>query len=192
MKSVAGVFTSASAAERAAARLVAIGVPRSKVRQLTPTTPERQIHSAVPISETEQAGMGKAIGALLGFVVAAMIAIGVIGSMRGGTGLFTPAALLGAAVIGFAGAVAGAFAGGALENRMSTGLPKDEIYVYEKALREGRSVVFAFVADKEQEEAARGALKEAGAESLDAGDESWRVGISPAATHPRAQGRRAG
>jgi hypothetical protein len=192
MKSVAGVFYSASAAERAAARLVAIGVPRSKVRQLTPTTPERQIHSAVPISETEQAGMGKAIGALLGFVVAAMIAIGVIGSMRGGTGQFTPAALLGAAVIGFAGAVAGAFAGGALENRMSTGLPKDEIYVYEKALREGRSVVFAFVADKEQEEAARGALKEAGAESLDAGDESWRVGISPAATHSRAQGRRAG
>ena len=75
---------------------------------------------------------------------------------------------------------------------MSTGLPKDELYLYEDALRAGHSVVFAFAADDAQEEAAKRALQEAGAESLDAGDESWRVGLSPAPTHSREQGRRVG
>src|SRR5207244_3221106 len=148
MKNVVGIFSSSSDAERAAARLAEIGVPPSGIRQLTTNTSERQIHSIIPIAETEQPGMGKAIGGLLGFVVAAAIAIAVIGALRGGSGQFSPAVLLGAAVLGACGAVAGAFAGGALENRMSTGLPKDEIYLYEDALRAGRSVVFAFAADR--------------------------------------------
>jgi hypothetical protein len=192
MKNVVGIFSSSSDAERGAARLVGIGVPRSRIRRLTPNTPERQIHSIVPIAETEQPGMGKAIGALLGFVLAATIGIGVIGVLRGGLGQLSPAVLVGAAILGACGAFAGAFAGGALENRMSAGLPKDEIYLYEDALRAGRSVVFAFAADNAQEEAAKRALEEAGAESLDAGDESWRVGLSPARAHSRERGRSAG
>jgi Flp pilus assembly protein TadB len=193
MKNVVGIFASPSAAERAVARLVEIGVPRSRIRQLTPSTSERQIHTVIPIAETEQPGMGKAIGGLLGFVVAATLALGVIGVLRGGLGQLSLVVLLGAATLGACGAVAGAFAGGALENRMSTGLPKDEIYFYEEALRAGHSVVFAFAASDAQEEAALRALKEAGAESLDAGDESWRVGLSsPGDVHQRAQGRRTG
>ena len=159
MKTVVGIFASSSAAERAAARLVETGVPRSRIRQLTPNTPERQIHSVVPIAETEQPGMGKAIGGLVGFVVAATIALGVIGALRGGLGQISPAVLLGAAALGVCGAVAGAFAGGVLENRMSTGLPKDEIYFYEDALRAGHSVVFAFAVSSAQEEAARRARR---------------------------------
>jgi Flp pilus assembly protein TadB len=193
MKNVVGIFASPSAAERAVARLVEIGVPRSRIRQLTPSTSERQIHTVIPIAETEQPGMGKAIGGLLGFVVAATLALGVIGVLRGGLGQLSLVVLLGAATLGACGAVAGAFAGGALENKMSTGLPKDEIYFYEEALRAGHSVVFAFAASDAQEEAALRALKEAGAESLDAGDESWRVGLSsPGDVHQRAQGRRTG
>src|SRR6266404_4410540 len=190
MKTVAGIFASTSAAERGASGLAEIGVPRSRIRQLTPNTPERQIHSVVPVAETEQPGMGKAIGAVVGFVVGAMVGLIAFGALRGGQ--FSPAVLLGVAALGVCGAVAGAFAGGALEAKMSTGLPKDELYLYEDALRAGHSVVFAFAADDAQEEAAKRALQEAGAESLDAGDESWRVGLSPAPTHSREQGRRAG
>jgi hypothetical protein len=192
MKIVTGIFTSTSAAERAASRLAEIGVPRTRIRQLTPHTPERQIHSIVPIAETEQPGMGKAIGGVVGFALGAMVALVVFGALRGGLGQFSPAVLLAAAALGAGGAVAGALAGGALDARMSTGLPKDEIYLYEDALRAGRSVVFAFAADGAQEEAARKELKEAGAESLDAGEESWRVGLSPASTHSREQEKRAG
>ena len=190
MKTVTGIFPSTSAAERAAGRLAEIGVPRPRIRQLTPGTPERQIHSIVPIAETEQPGMGKAIGAVVGFVVGAMIGLVAFGALRGGA--ISAAVLLGAAALGVCGAVAGAFAGGSLEAKMSTGLPKDEIYLYENALRSGHSVVFAFAADNAQEEAAKRALQEAGAESLDAGDESWRVGLSPTPTHSRGEGRRAG
>jgi len=193
MKNVVGIFASPSAAERAVARLVEIGVPRSRIRQLTPSTSERQIHTVIPIAETEQPGMGKAIGGLVGFVVAATLALGVIGVLRGGLGQLSLVVLLGAATLGACGAIAGAFAGGALENKMSTGLPKDEIYFYEEALRAGHSVVFAFAVNDAQEEAALRVLKEAGAESLDAGDESWRVGLSsPEDVHQRAQGKRAG
>ena len=192
MKTVAGIFASTSAAERGASRLAEVGVPRTRIRQLTPHTSERQIHTAVPVAETEQPGMGKAIGGVVGFVVGAMLGFVAFGALRDGLTQFSPAVLLGIAALGVCGAVAGAFAGGALEAKMSTGLPKDELYLYEDALRAGHSVVFAFAADDAQEEAAKKALREAGAESLDAGDESWRVGLSPAPTHSREQGRRAG
>jgi uncharacterized membrane protein len=135
--------------------------------------------------------MGKAIGGLVGFVVAATFALGIFGVLRGGMGQLTTAVFLGAAVVGLCGAIAGAIAGGALEDRMSVGLSKDEIYFYEEALRRGRSVVFFLAGNGRQEEAARRALARAGSNSLDAGDESWRVRLSPAAVHPRTQGRRA-
>lgn len=193
MKTVVGIFATSSAAEQAAARLVEIGLPRTRVRLLTPDASERQVHTLVPVTETEQPGMGKALGGVVGFVLAATIAFGVLGALRGGFGQLSTAVLIGTLVIGLCGAVAGAFAGGALENRMSAGLPKDEIYFYEDALRAGRSVVFAFAADNTQEEAARLVLERAGAESLDAGDESWRVGLAnPEEVHPTAQGRRTG
>ena len=193
MKTVVGIFATSFAAERAAGRLFEIGVPRSRVRLLTPGASERQIHSGVPVAETEQPGMGKAIGGVVGFVVAATVAFGVLGALRGGFGQLSTAVVIGTVVIGLCGALAGAFAGGALENKMSLGLPKDEIYLYEDALRAGRSAVFAFAADNTQEEAAKLALQREGAESLDAGDQSWRVGlVNPDDVHPRVQGRLAG
>ena len=192
MKAMTGIFASTSAAERAASRLAQIGVPRARIRQLTPYTPERQIHTIVPIAETEQPGMGKAIGAVVGFVLGAMVAFVVFGALRGGLTEFSPAILIGAAALGAMGAIAGAFAGGALEARMFPGLPKDELYLYEDALCAGRSVVFALTGDSAQEAAARRALQEAGAESLDAREQSWRVGLSPASTHAREQQKRAG
>lgn len=60
---------------------------------------------------------------------------------------------------------------------MSHGLPKDELYLYEDALRHGRSVVFALARDDAEADAARAALQQAGAESLDAARERWWLGI---------------
>jgi hypothetical protein len=191
MKTVVGIFGSPSAAERAAKDLVNAGLPAARIRRLEPGSSEGAIHGLIPTSETEQSGMGKAIGGLVGFVVAATVALGLFGVLRGAMGQLTTAVLLGAAAAGVCGAIAGAIAGGALEDRMSAGLPKDEIYFYEEALRLGRSVVFFFAGNGRQEEAARSALAQAGANSLDAGDESWRVGLSPAAVHQRTEGRRA-
>lgn len=100
-----------------------------------------------------------------------------------------PIMAIGLAALGFVGLVGGAFAGvavgGALENAMSDGLPKDELYVYEDALRQGRTVLIVLTEDTTQAEAARVALAQAGAESLDAARDAWWVGLrdAEAATH---------
>ena len=89
----------------------------------------------------------------------------------------TAIGLAAAALLGAAGAVGGAKAAGKLEEKTEEGLPKDEIYLYEDALAHGRSIVFVLADSTEQAQAARQALEQAGAESLDAAAESWWVGV---------------
>ena len=60
------------------------------------------------------------------------------------------------------------------------GLPHDELYVYEDALRQGRTVVIVVADDETQSDGARAILSQAGAESLDAARESWWVGLRDA------------
>jgi hypothetical protein len=81
--------------------------------------------------------------------------------------------LAGAALLGTIGAATG----GALEKSLSDGLPADEIFVYEDALRKGRTVVIAMAENSTQAEAARGALENAGAESIDRAREMWWLGL---------------
>ena len=67
-----------------------------------------------------------------------------------------------------------------MEKGIAEGVPKDELFVYEDALRRGRSVVLAFV-DKEQiAERARAELARAGAESVDAARDEWWIGLRDA------------
>ena len=67
-----------------------------------------------------------------------------------------------------------------LERDTTDGLPEDELYLYEDALRSGRSVVVAFVDDATQGEQVRNVLRDAGAESLDAARERWWIGLRSA------------
>jgi hypothetical protein len=67
--------------------------------------------------------------------------------------------------------------GAALENEMDSGLPTDELFVYEDALRQGRSVVIALVDEDAQAEQARTIMLESGAETVDAARENWWVGL---------------
>jgi len=60
-----------------------------------------------------------------------------------------------------AGATIGAAAGNELENQPTEGLPEDEIFVYEDALRQGRSVVIV-VADDKDSGLSAGLTKDAG------------------------------
>jgi hypothetical protein len=67
-----------------------------------------------------------------------------------------------------------------LEASLREGLPKDEVFFYEDALRQGRSLVIALPADEAQAGTARRILHEAGAESLDAARERWWIGLRDA------------
>jgi hypothetical protein len=179
VESVVGIFTSAEPAQRAADALVRTGVSRDNVSVLTPGSSEAQIHSRVATSETEGSGMGKAVGGVVGGAAGMGLGAAAASLLIPGVGPVVATGALALALFGAGGAVGGAIAGGALEEKLSHGLPKDELYLYEDALRRGHSVVFALV-DEKQVDAARRAIAAEGAESLDAARESWWVGIRDA------------
>jgi hypothetical protein len=87
------------------------------------------------------------------------------------------AGIIGAALFGAGGAAAGMAAGGKLEGNIAHGLPHDELFIYEDALRQGRTVVIAELESDDQMHSAQNALEQAGAESVDAARESWWVGL---------------
>src|SRR5438046_3707171 len=148
MKSIVGIFNSFADAKRGAALLRTVGINEDHIAVLSPHTPEAAVEVRIPTTETEQPGMGQALGGAIG------AGLGVAGGVSAGTAvasLLVPGVgpvlafgLLGAALLGAYGAAAGALAGGALEKGMYQGVPRDELYVYEDALRRGRSVVMAF------------------------------------------------
>ena len=184
MRTVAGIFNSYEDASRAVDNLRSIGISEDRINLLAPGASGEELDAAVPTTETEQPGMGKALGGWAGG------ALGVAGGMHIGAAaasLFVPgvgpviaAGILGAALLGAGGAAAGAVAGDAVEDSLAGGLPHDELYVYEDALRRGRSVIITVAEDDAQGEAARSVLSQAGAESLDAARESWWVGLRDA------------
>ena len=183
MSTVAGIFNSTAEAERALEGLRAAGFGDERVSLLTPGTTQQEL-DAVPTTETEQPGMGTAIGGAVGG------ALGVAGGLHlgaaaasllvPGVGPVLAAGLVGAALLGAGGAATGVFAGGALEDSMARELPHDELFVYEDALRGGRSVVLVVADDEEHGDSARGVLAQAGALSIDAARESWWVGLRDA------------
>jgi len=192
MRSVVGLFNSMPDAVRAAASLRSLGIPDDRIGVLAPGSTASEIHETMPTTEAEQRGMGEAIGGTVG------AAIGIAGGATAGAAVATlllpgvgpviALGLIGAALLGTGAGAAGALAGEALEEGISNGLPRDELYVYEDALRRGRSVVIAF-ADEEIAERAQSELRRLGAESVNAAREEWWIGLRDAEReHYLAQG----
>jgi hypothetical protein len=189
MKDVTGVFRSRSDAERAMSQMRSLGVPEDKITLLTPDKIEKTLQS-VPSVSAEQPGMGKAIGAVVGAAAGLSGGALVVAALIPGVGPITAIGLLGAAVLTAAGGSIGAVAGGKLENSMTEGLPEDELFIYEDALRKGRSVVVALSDDEAAASRLRELLTVEGAESVDAAREEWWVGLRSAELeHYSAPGR---
>lgn len=193
MESIVGIFNSLADARRAAAILQSLGIPEKQLGVLSPHTRESEIEARIPTTDTEQPGMGTALGGTVGG------ALGVAGGLEAGAAaasLLIPGVgpvlafgLIGALIFGAGGAAAGALAGDALEKGITGGIPRDELYVYEDALRRGRSVVIAFTDNEQLPASARAALRNAGAESVDAAREEWWIGLRGAEReHYVAQG----
>ncbi|MFZ0284912.1 MAG: hypothetical protein WAL32_06750, partial [Terriglobales bacterium] len=174
-----GVFASKSTAERALALLLSTGVPEKHVTLLTPQSIEAKTQLA-PVDATEQPGMGKAIGAVVGGSAGLTAGSLILAAIIPGVGPVTAIGLLGGALVGAAGAEVGARAGEKLEDSMTEGLPEDELFVYEDALRKGRSVVVAMAEDEASASRFRELLKVEGAESVDAAREQWWIGLRSA------------
>lgn len=176
MKAVTGVFGSASDARRASEQLRSIGVREERITFLTPESRVANLES-VPTVAAEQPGMGKAIGALVGGAAGISAGPLVVAVLIPGVGPITAIGLLAGAFAGAAGAGLGAVAGGKAEDSMTDGLPEDEVFVYEDALRKGRSVLIVLAEDEAQAALVRELLKAEGAEEVDAAREQWWVGL---------------
>lgn len=181
MESVVGIFNSLADAKRAAAMLRSLGIAENRMTVLAPHTSDHEVEERVPTSDTEQPGMGTALGgtmgAALGAATGATAGAAAASLLVPGVGPVLAIGIIGAALLGAGGAAAGAMAGEAMESAIAEGIPRDEIYVYEDALRRGRSVVIAFADDEEIAENARAELARAGAESVDAAREEWWIGL---------------
>jgi hypothetical protein len=181
MKTITGIFRSREYAEHALQELRSAGLLQEQLSLLTPAPSAAAVLDVVPTTDTEQPGMGKALGAVVGG------AAGLSGGVLSATvaGLFLPGVgsliVLGAAALGgVIGTAAGVVVGNTLEESLTTGLPRDELFVYEDALRQGRSIVVALAHDEEQAKIVREVLAHAGVESVDAAREQWWLGLRDA------------
>ncbi|HEY6232522.1 MAG TPA: hypothetical protein VIW64_14765 [Pyrinomonadaceae bacterium] len=184
METVSGIFSSRSAAEAAVSELSSLGIPNDRIALLTPGMKDERVEREVPTADSEQPGMGQAmggaVGGAMGVAGGATLGAAAASLLVPGVGPVIAGGLLGAALLGAGGTAAGVAAGGALEKELESGLPHDELYLYEDALRKGRSVVVAFVDNEGAIYSARGAMAGAGAESIDEARENWWIGIRDA------------
>jgi hypothetical protein len=184
METVAGIFQARAEAEKAVQQLHTVGIPNDRIALLTPEMDQEEVEKSVPIADTEQPGMGKAMGGAVGGAMGAAggatLGVAAASLLVPGVGPVIAGGLLGAAILGAGGALTGAAAGEALEEELVSGLPHDELYLYEDALRKGRSVVIAFAETDEAAEAARNVMANTGAESVDAARENWWLALRDA------------
>jgi outer membrane lipoprotein SlyB len=192
MKTVTGVFASQSDAQHAMAEMRLAGARDDRITLLTPGSSQTELES-VPNVAAEQPGMEKAFGAVVGAATDLSAGPLLLVAIIPGVGPVTAIGLLGGAVLAAAGAIVGSAASGSLENHMTEGLPEDEIFVYEDALRKGRSVVIVQVNDETQASRFREFLQTEGAETVDAAREQWWIGLRSAEQeHYSAHGRKFG
>jgi len=171
MQTVVGIFASRPPVDRTVERLRALGVAAARINVLLPGAADL---GKTPLSETEEPGVAPALGAIVGGATGGFAGLAIASTlMLPGVGIVTAIGLAAAATFGAVGAVAGA----ALEDTLANGLPVDEVYVYEDALRKGRTVVVIEIVDNADADRVRNVLAEEGAESVDAAREQWWIGL---------------
>ena len=175
MKTLVGIFETQTDAAAAYREFRSLNLRGENIIVLTPGASLQEL-DAVPTQDGEQPGMGKAIGGVIGG------AMGLAGGLAVAT-LLLPAVGpvlaigLGAGALGLGGAAAGAAGGKALEDLLTRGLPKDEIFLYEDALRQGRTVIIVICEDEDLLIRSREIMERNRAESLDAAREKWWIGL---------------
>jgi hypothetical protein len=175
MKTIAGIFGSRADAERAAQQLMSLGIACEQLAVLSPGVRER-LRDVIPTDEGEAQGTGAAIGAVVGGATGAAAGLplgAAISLMVPGIGPVIAFGLIGAALFSAGGAAVGS----ALENNLSNGVPRDDLFIYEDALRHGRTVLVALTDDESVAEAARQTLRAAGAVDVDDARDEWWAGL---------------
>jgi hypothetical protein len=177
MEVVTGVFESRETAENAVSQLRSLGIPDKRFGVLSPGSKPETVERGVPVTDTEEPGMGKAMGAAVGGAMGAAsgatLGLAVATMAIPGVGPVIAFGMVGAALLGLVGAAAGSAVGDTVEEELGEGIPHEDVYLYEDALRHGSSVVVAYADDGEQADRARDVMENAGAEDVDTLRERW-------------------
>ena len=177
MQSVTGVFKSRDEAEKAVNELRTLGIPENRIGIVRPGSAPERLEAGVPVTDTEDPGMGKAMGAAVGGAMGAAggatAGLAVASLAIPGIGPLIAFGMVGAALLGLVGAAAGSAVGDTVEEGLGEGIPHEDVYLYEDALRHGHSVVLAYVEEGDQADRAAEIMQDAGAEDLDVLRENW-------------------
>lgn len=176
MEVVTGVYESRNDAEKAVHQLKSLGIPDNRIGLLTRGNVEEHRETA-PVTDTEEPGMGKAMGAAvgagMGAASGATIGLAVASLAVPGIGPLVAFGMLGAALLGAVGAAAGSAVGDTVEEELGEGIPHEDLYIYEDVLRSGKSIVIAYPEDGDQTDKAAEVLEETGAEDMEDVRNSW-------------------
>jgi hypothetical protein len=177
MEAVSGVFQDRKDAENAINQLRRAGVPDQRIGLVTPGSDGEQLETGLPVTDTERPGMGRAMGAAVGGAMGAAggatLGLAVASLAIPGVGPVLAFGMVGAALVGIVGATAGAAVGDTIEEELGEGVPHEDIYLYEDALRHGHSILLVYTDDEDQTEKAEDILSDAGAMDLDELRENW-------------------
>jgi len=177
MQAVTGVFKSQEQAEDAVRQLKGLGIPDKRIGIVRPGTAPERLEAGVPITDTEEPGMGRAMGAAVGGAMGAAggatAGLAVASLMVPGIGPLLAFGMVGAALLGTVGAAAGSAVGDQVEEGLGEGIPHEDVYLYEDALRHGHTVLIAYADEGDQADNAGEAMRRAGAEDLDELRENW-------------------
>jgi hypothetical protein len=194
MEVIARVFEQYDRAVQGVQALRNIGIPENRLALLAAGHAVSGKATTVPVSDTESPGMGAAMGAAVGGAIGAAggatLGLAAATLLIPGVGPVVAFGLIGAAVLGASGAAVGAAAGGTLEEGLGEGFPHEDIYLFEDALRHGRSVVVAYADEGDQADKTREILANAGAVDLEALREQWWAELRDNEfTHYQSEGR---
>ena len=177
MQVVTGVFRSQDDAERALSELRKLGIAENRIGIVRPGSAPQRLEAGVPVTDTEEPGMGRAMGAAVGGAMGAAggatAGLAIASLAVPGIGPLIAFGMVGAGLLGIVGAAAGSAVGDQVEEGLGEGIPHEDVYLYEDALRHGHSVVLAYVEDGEQSDRAEEVVGNAGAEDLDTLRENW-------------------
>ena len=177
MEAISGVFRSRADAEKVVNELRRAGIPDNRIGLVTPGHDGEEIERGLPITDTERPGMGRAMGAAVGGAMGAAggATLGLAAATLAvpGIGPVIAFGMVGAALLGIVGATAGSAVGEAIEEELGEGVPHEDIYLYEDALRHGHSVVIAYTETEDQSDKVEDVLDQSGAMDLDELRENW-------------------
>lgn len=177
MEVVTGVFKARDDAEKAVSQLRSLGIPDNRIGILSPGSTSDQVETGVPVTDTEEPGMGKAMGAAVGGAMGAAsgatLGLAVASLAIPGVGPVVAFGMVGAALLGLVGVAAGSAVGDTVEEELGEGIPHEDVYLYEDALRHGNSILIVYADDGEQADRAREVVNGAGARDIDELRENW-------------------